>query len=124
MNTKPPGRGHSFGTRLRRLFSTAEELEAEDLEERARESGAERIAEAHDRARVKFRGTVTSITTGVESGWLEAILSDGSGTVKLVWMGHRRLECVLPGTDLFVTGRLTSEDDVRVIYNPEFEVVS
>ena len=114
----------SFGDRVRRLFSTAEQLEAEDLEERSLESGAEHIAGAAPRSRVKFRGTVTSLTTAPDSGWLEAVLNDGTGTVKLVWMGHHRLECVVPGSDLLVSGRLAGDDGAGVIYNPEFEVVS
>lgn len=117
----PPRR--TLGQRLRRLFYTPEELEAEDLEELARDSGAVAIAEAGLRHRVRIRGTVSSVTTVAESGWLEATLTDGTGSVTLVWMGRRRLECVLPGTHLVVTGRLTDENGRRTIYNPDFEVV-
>lgn len=112
----------SFGDRLRRFFSSAAQLEAEDLEERARDAGAQPIQQAHQRQKVTFRGTVASVTTG-DTGWLEAELNDGTGSVTLVWMGRKRLECVMPGSHLLVTGRLAEHEGAPVIYNPEFEVV-
>lgn len=123
MPERPRPARRSLGSRIRRLFSTAEELEAADQQERARESGAQRISEAAPRSVVKFRGTVSVMTTQPGSGWLEAELNDGSGTVRLVWMGHRRLECVLPGTEMLVSGRLANDANGNVIYNPDFEVV-
>lgn len=123
MPESPRGSRRSIGSRIRRLFSTVEELEAEDLQERARESGAQQISEAVPRSVVRLRGTVSAMTKQPESGWLEAELSDGSGTVRLVWMGHRTLACVLPGTEMLVSGRLARDDDGNVIYNPDFEIV-
>ncbi|GAB3821556.1 hypothetical protein GCM10028820_30230 [Tessaracoccus terricola] len=123
MPDRPGSPRRSLGARIRRLFATAEELEAADQQERARESGAQQISEASPRSVVRLRGTVSSMTTQPDSGWLEAELSDGSGSVKLVWMGHRRLECVLPGTELLVAGRLARDEDGNVIYNPDFEVL-
>lgn len=118
-----PAPRRSLGDRIRRLFSSAEQLEAEDLEARARDCGALPIAEAAPRTKVTFRGTVSSVTSS-DTGWLEAELTDGTGSVKLVWMGRKRLECVLPGRHLLVSGRLASDEGDSVIYNPEFEVVS
>lgn len=123
MPERPRGPRRSIGSRIRRIFSTAEELEAEDQQERARESGAQQISESAPRSVVKFRGTISALTTQPESGWLEAELNDGSGTVRLVWMGHRRLDCVLPGTEMLVSGRLAQDESGNVIYNPDFEVV-
>lgn len=123
MPERPRGPRRSLGSRIRRIFSTAEELEAEDQQERARESGAQQISEAVPRSMVKLRGTISSMTTQPESGWLEAELSDGSGTVRLVWMGHRRLDCITPGTEMVVAGRLAREADGNVVYNPDFEVL-
>lgn len=118
------GPRRTLGKRLRRLFYTPEELEAEDLEELSRHSGAVAIAQAGLRKHVRVRGTVTSVTNVAESGWLEASVTDGTGSVTLVWMGRRRLDCVLPGTHLLVTGRLSDENGRKTIYNPDFEVVS
>ena len=121
MGATPVGR-RGLRERLRRFMSSAEQLEAADLEQQARACGAIPISEAEPRAKVVLRGTISSVTT-TDAGWLEVELNDGTGTVRLVWMGQRRLECILPGRHLKVTGRLSEEDDKPVIYNPEFEVV-
>lgn len=113
----------SLGNRLRRFLSSAEQLEAEDLADQAREAGAVPLSECQTRQKVTLRGTVTSVTAS-NTSWLEADLNDGTGSVSLIWMGRRRIECIMPGRHLLVTGRLTEEDGRRVIFNPEFEVLS
>ncbi|MGV8845508.1 OB-fold nucleic acid binding domain-containing protein [Tessaracoccus sp.] len=104
-------------------MSTAEQLENEDLTAQARKAGAIPLNECQVRQKVTLRGTVTSVTAS-NSSWLEADLNDGTGTVSLIWMGRRRIECILPGRHLLVTGRLTEEEGRRVIFNPEFEVLA
>lgn len=112
----------SLRERLRRWLTPVEELEATELRERAKESGAQTVATAEPRSRVTLRGEIISITSDARNGWLEAEVNDGSGVVRLVWMGRSRLECLMPGRQIKVTGRLASEDGKPVIYNPEFEV--
>lgn len=113
----------SLGDRLRRFLSSAEQLEAEDLAEQAKAAGAIPLSECQIRQKVTLRGTVASVTTSPQS-WLEADLNDGTGTVSLIWMGRRRIECIMPGRHLLVTGRLTEEEGRLVIFNPEFEVLA
>jgi len=55
---------------------------------------------------------------------VEALLTDGTGSIELNWTGRRRLDCITPGCDLVVQGRISSGDNGRIMYNPEFEVVS
>ncbi|RMB60088.1 OB-fold nucleic acid binding domain-containing protein [Tessaracoccus antarcticus] len=113
----------TVGERFRRFLSTAEQLEAEDLADQAREAGAVPLSECASRQKVTVRGTITSVTAS-NTSWLEADLTDGTGTVSLIWMGRRRLECIIPGRHVIVSGRLTEEEGRRVIFNPEFEVLS
>ncbi len=121
--TEQERKRRSLGERLRRFLSTAEQLEAEDLADQARKVGAIPLNECQTRQKVTLRGTVTSVTAS-NTSWLEADLNDGTGSVSLIWMGRRRIECILPGRHLLVTGRLTEDDGRRVIFNPEFEVLS
>ena len=121
--TDQQGKRRTLGDRFRRFMSTAEQLEAEDLADQAREAGAVPLSECALRQKVTVRGTVTSVTAS-NTSWLEADLNDGTGVVSLIWMGRRRLECVIPGRHLIVTGRLSEEEGRRVIFNPEFEVVA
>lgn len=113
----------SLGERLRRLVSSAEQLEAEELAAQAKDAGAVPLDQCQIRQKVTVRGTVASVTASNDA-WLEADLNDGTGTVSLIWMGRRRIECIAPGRHLMVTGRLTEEEGRRVIFNPEFEVLT
>ncbi len=113
----------SLGDRLRRMFSSPEQQEAQDRAEAARAAGATPLSQCHVRQKVTVSGTVTSVTDSTTPG-LEAVLEDGTGSVNLVWMGRRRIECVTPGRDLLVTGRLSEEEGRQVIFNPEFEILN
>ena len=113
----------SFGQRLRGFFVAQEELEARELREQAAEVGAQSLASCVPRSRVTLRGTVTSVTSDADNGWLEAELDDGSGTVRLIWMGRTRIGCLLPGHALRVSGRLATADGVPAIYNPDYEIL-
>ncbi|MFV0429646.1 MAG: OB-fold nucleic acid binding domain-containing protein [Arachnia sp.] len=118
------GQAKGLGARLRRWFASAEELQAEELGKRARGCGAVTLADAAPRTMVKLRGSVATMLPGDGQRWLEAQLDDGTGTVRLVWMGHRQLTCIQPGRELIVCGRLSCDDAGPVIYNPSYEVVS
>ena len=113
----------SVAERLRRYFLSPEELEATELREQAEVSGAQPLTSCQMRSRVTLQGTITSVTSDADHGWLEAEVTDGSGTVKLVWMGRSRVECLLPGRHIRVQGRLAQADGDCVMYNPDFEIV-
>lgn len=115
--------GRSLGERLRRFLLSSDELEDTELREQAVNSGASQLAKCAVRSKVTLRGTVTSLTSDAKHGWLEAEVSDGSGTVRVVWMGRDRIECILPGRTVQLTGRLAEDDGALVLYNPEFEVI-
>ena len=113
----------SFGAKLRSLLLSEEELEAAELREAAEGAGAQTLASCPMRSHVTLQGTVTSVTADADHGWLEAEMSDGSGTVRLIWMGRDRLTCVLPGRRIRVSGRLAEADGRTTIYNPDYEIV-
>lgn len=115
--------GGSLVERFRRWFTPTEEPEATELRQRATDSGVESLASSQPRSRVTLRGEIVAITSDARNGWLEAEVNDGSGTVRLVWMGRSRLECLTLGRDIRVTGRLSEVDGKLVIYNPDFEVI-
>lgn len=109
--------------RLRRWLTPIEEIEATELRQRAEDCGAEPVAAAAPRSKVTLRGEIVSVTSDAKNGWLEAEVNDGSGAVRLVWMGRSRLECLMPGRHIRVSGRLAEEDGKPVIFNPDFEVL-
>ena len=89
--------------------------------------GAVPIAEAPLRSPVRIAGEVRRITVfpmeGNES--LEAVLSDGTGEVTVVFMGRRVMPGLNLGTRVVVEG-VTGEqrDGTRRMVNPRFEFSS
>jgi hypothetical protein len=52
---------------------------------------------------------------------LEAILSDGTGEVTVVWMGRRAIRGLSLGTRLVVDGLLAEQRSEKRMVNPSFE---
>jgi hypothetical protein len=115
-----------FRRAVRRLTAETTELDAEDLQKRGEHVGATPLADCRDRAPVTVFGTVRAITIRPRAGVpaLEAELYDGSGSVTLVWLGRRTLSGVAAGRQLRATGRLTTTEGRRLIYNPRYELVA
>lgn len=107
-----------------RLATSTDELEAEELRGDAEAHACQPISEHRDRDVVTVHGTLRTVTLRPRGGAaaLEADLYDGSGTVTLVWLGRRRIAGVDPGRHMTVRGRLSCVDDVRVMYNPRYEL--
>jgi len=110
---------------VRRFASNEDELEADDLQEQSASGGATALKACGDRKRVTVMGTVKSLTLRPRAGTptLEVELYDGSGTVTLIWLGRRELAGLEPGRKLRVSGRITTSDGRRVIFNPRYELV-
>jgi hypothetical protein len=53
---------------------------------------------------------------------VEAELYDGSGQVRLVWLGRRQILGITPGRSIVVTGRVTGNEVVPTIFNPRYEL--
>jgi RecG-like helicase len=100
-------------------------LAAEVREWSGKVPGAVPIGEASARERVKLAGVVNRITVfpteGNES--LEALMSDGTGEVTVVFMGRRSIPGLSLGTRLVVEGMLGEQRGRRRLVNPRFEFV-
>ncbi len=72
------------------------------------------------------QGTVSMLTLNPRSGsaWLEAELHDGTGTLKLIWMGRRVIPGIIPGVKMRVEGRITLHEGNPAIFNPAYELVT
>lgn len=115
-----------FRKAVHSLTTDAAVLDAEDLQNQVEKSGATTVARCGDRVPVTVFGTVRSMTIRPRAGVpaLEAELYDGSGTVTLVWLGRRTLAGVGPGRQVKATGRITTAEGRRLIYNPRYELVA
>ena len=116
------------GGLLRRAFrgltGDRDERDAEALQGYARHCGARSITGCRDREMVTLYGTLRTITFSPRGGVpaLEGELYDGTGTVKLIWLGRRRIAGIDPGTELTASGRIGIVDGDRVMFNPRYEL--
>ena len=98
--------------------------EAQELRKDGAKAGLVSIADAPDRQKVAVQGTLKTVSLRPRGGVpaLEAELSDGTGTMSVVWLGRRRIGGVTPGRALRVEGRIGTQDRARVMYNPRYEL--
>ncbi|MFT4226064.1 OB-fold nucleic acid binding domain-containing protein [Micropruina sp.] len=114
-----------FERALRWFGRSTEELDSEAAVKAAQASGAMTIADCADRQRATLRGRIAVLTLRPRSGtpWLEAELTDGSGSITLIWMGRREIPGLIAGRELKVTGRVSWVDGRRRMYNPYYELL-
>lgn len=85
--------------------------------------GAVPIAETPTRTPVKLAGVVKRITVHPEHGLeaLEALLTDGTGEMSVLWMGRRSIAGLTLGTRVIVQGVVGEQRQGRRMVNPSFE---
>ena len=113
-------------TRVRRALLSDREQDALRLREASCQAGATALADVAPRQTVTVQGELRSVTLMPvhQAHWFSAELTDGSGTLNLVWMGRRTVPGIVAGATLTVTGRVGRGPDGRpVMYNPCYELV-
>jgi hypothetical protein len=117
-------RSGMFRRTVSRLATSAKVHEAEELQKGCVEMGATPIAELPNRERVTVAGTLRTVTLRPRAGVpaLVAELYDGSGSISLVWLGRRQIHGIEPGRQLVGSGRVTTDGEQRVIFNPRYEL--
>lgn len=107
-----------------RLATSAQAHEAEELLKGCAKFGATPVADLPRRELVTVAGTLRTVTLRPRAGVpaLVADLYDGSGSVSLVWLGRREIPGIDPGRSLLAYGRITTDGEHPVIYNPRYEL--
>src|SRR3954447_8874018 len=113
-----------FRRAIDRLTSTSEEMDARALLEESIERGSTPVGLCRSGERVTVSGTIKALTLRPVGGVpaLEAELYDGSGTLRLVWLGRRRIKGIDPGRSMSAHGRVTQQEGERVMFNPSYEL--
>jgi len=121
----PEEEGGRLRRAMRRLTAQTHELDAAELQRRAEHAGAQPVAECVDRMPATVFGTVRALTIRPRAGTpaLEAELYDGSGVVTLVFVGRRTIAGIEPGRQLRATGRVTTNEGRRLMFNPRYELL-
>lgn len=120
------GRINPLVKALRKLGVSNAELESAERQRAAEQIGANKVGELTDRQMARLRGTITELTVKPREGmpWLEAELSDGSGSITLIWMGRREIPGVIAGRQMVVSGRVSCVDGNRSLYNPRYDLIA
>ncbi|MEO8328508.1 MAG: OB-fold nucleic acid binding domain-containing protein [Candidatus Nanopelagicales bacterium] len=111
--------------RLQRLLPTVDELQADELRERAIDLRCATVANAPLARPLTLSGTLRTVTLRprAEVAALEAELYDGTGSVTLIWLGRRAIRGVTPGRTLLATGRVNRRGGQLVMFNPKYELL-
>jgi hypothetical protein len=109
---------------VRRLFASAEELDAEELQRDAAENGCTPACDVRRGQMVTITGRLRTVvyTPRTNLPTLEADLYDGSDLIRLVWLGRRHIAGIEPGRSITARGRIAFRDDRKVIFNPYYEL--
>ncbi|WP_156250686.1 OB-fold nucleic acid binding domain-containing protein [Pseudactinotalea terrae] len=112
--------------RLRRVFASTGELEADDELVEAALRGTDPVSRCRARERHSLSGVLRSVRYAARDARPELVaeLYDGSGSVDLVWLGRREIAGIEPGRRLLVTGRLSEGDQHLVMYNPTYTLLA
>jgi hypothetical protein len=113
---------------LRRFTTPVSELDQRRLREFcAGQADVTSIQDLRPRQEATVVGEITSLRIVPHEGspWLEATISDGTGSLVVMWTGRRRIAGVAPGKRLVVSGRGSpygKQGRVRLL-NPRYELL-
>ncbi len=117
-----------FRSIAKRLTTSVAELDAEELRSFCAERVCTKVSEITPKSRVTVIGEISSLRIVPRNGspWLEATVSDGSGSMVVMWTGRREIAGVTPGKRLSVTGLampLRTGGTKMKLMNPAYELL-
>ena len=118
----------AFKKLFKNLRTPVAELDTERLRKFCEgRPGAVSIVDLPPRAEGTVVGEITSLRIVPRAGSpsLEATITDGSGSLVVVWTGRRKIAGVTPGKRLVVSGRgaATGPKGRLLIFNPSYELI-
>lgn len=108
----------------RRLTEDIDQLDAEELAEKADASGACRASDCRRGEEATMLGRLRSVEACPKAAGatVQAEFFDGTAAITLVWIGRRRIPGIEPGRRILVRGRVGDRDGRKVIFNPYYEL--
>jgi hypothetical protein len=119
------GRRGFWGRIVHRLTAEDSELDAESLATEADSGGATQSCFCRRGQLTMVAGRLREVVyvPGEAVPTVQAELFDGTGAVRLVWLGRRRIAGIEPGRSLVAKGRIARQaGGDLVIYNPWYEL--
>jgi hypothetical protein len=98
--------------------------EAQELQTEAVALGATPIDKCQRGELISACGVLRSVTVRPLAGTpaVEADLYDGSGHLRLVWLGRRHIAGIEAGRSVTVHGRMTCNGEGSTLFNPRYEL--
>lgn len=117
--TGTPGNRAPWWSKVSRSTS---DLDADELRQRTDSLGATPVVDCLTGERYTVVGVLKAVTLRPRQGVpaVVAELYDGTGTVKLVWLGRRRIAGIDPGRSLSAHGRINERSGDRMMFNPRY----
>jgi hypothetical protein len=111
-----------------RLSAGLDELERSRLLRRFAErgDGSTSISEMPERVRVRLVGEVTAsrVVSNAPGSWLQLTVSDGTGSVQVVFTGRREIRGLEPGRGVVIEGVGRRDRGATVILNPRYTLLA
>jgi len=102
------------------------DIGAEDEKAISEALGTRAIRSVSARNEVRIGGVLTSVTYPARPGAIDlsATLSDGTGTIELVWMGRDDIPGIAPGAHMVLEGMVSEDRDHLRIVNPAYSLLA
>jgi RecG-like helicase len=118
--------GTGLKDRLRRMTAPQSERDAADIAEQCSDRTTTAVTACRVGQQVSVAGTVRCVRLAPLAGapTFEVDLWDGSGTVRLVFLGRRTIPGLTAGRTVVADGRLTRRDGRMTVFNPRYELMA
>ena len=116
----------SWRSALTSLVRSDDEVARSKQAESSGRQGGTPLTSLPGRCRATLCGTLRSVTVDPSATCctVEAELFDGSGTVRLRWIGRESITGIEPGREVRVTGTISHcSGGTRLMYNPAYELL-
>jgi hypothetical protein len=107
-----------------RMARSQNQLDADRLEETSIDHGATHVRDCTAGERAVVIGRLRSVTLRpvASAPAVEAELWDGTGRMRLLFLGRRRIPGITPGRSVVVTGRPIIRDGEWTMVNPRYSL--
>jgi hypothetical protein len=118
--------GTGLKDRFRRMTAPQSEREAADIAELCAGRATTAVTACRVGQKVSVAGTIRCVRLAPLAGapTFEVDLWDGSGTVRLVFLGRRSIPGLAAGRTLVADGRLTESGGRMTVFNPRYELLA
>jgi hypothetical protein len=107
------------------MLASRNEIEAAEERQETARTGCTAVADLAPRRRAEVSGVLRSVRLrpATEVPALEAELYDGSGSLRVVFLGRRAVAGIEPGRRLRLEGLVCYQGGRPTVYNPRYELV-